>query len=330
MILVAAKQTKSIDLEQFFNPGFSSPEVLLPDSSYTEKSYPMNFSFYWRVLALAYIIISIGILKIKYVYPTLEDICAIYMEKKMYFTRAMMFHFYNHVEVFFLLIFSIFYNSGQIGIFTLFGGEYFNYTIFIGLIMVISRKRQDLSKCLSLRGFFFALLALGNYTLYVKNGQTFGYVCLTWTLRIVYAIVDINNEFFLTLMFKMVCLIEEDEDFDTEPLEYMRRRRFSSDFFVDSVEEIKEKKELIHAIKKQDYVYSITYKDQKKIKSHKRFSKIVLTVIYCIREKVEEARRVRDEEFERRAGALENENDRSLPISDSSDDESDEMSLDKF
>lgn len=40
---------------------------------------------------------------------------------------------------------------------------------------------------------------------------------------------------------------------------------------------------------------------------------------------------MRDEEFERRAGALENENDRSLPSSvSSSDNEEDEMSLDKF
>lgn len=116
--------------------------------------------------------------------------------------------------------------------------------------MLISRKRQDLSVCLSLRGFFFCILCLGNYTLYVKNGQTNFYVMLTWVLWIFYVIVDTKNEFFLTLLFKILCLIEEDEEFSTEPLEFMRRRRFSSDFFVDTVEEIRDQKELVHAIKK--------------------------------------------------------------------------------
>lgn len=219
------------------------------------------------------------------------------MEKKFYFTRAFTFHFYNHVEVFFLLLFSIFYNCGQIGIYTLFGGEYFNYCILVGVVMLISRKRQDMSRCLSLRGLFFSILVLGNYTLYVKNGQSMFYVLLTWFLWFFYAFVDSNNEFLLTVLFKLLCLIEDDESFNTEPLEYMRRRRMSSDFFVDIVEDIKKKKELIHAIKKQDYVYSITYKDQKKIDNHKKFSKIVLTVIYCIRKKVEDAKNLRDDEF---------------------------------
>lgn len=103
---------KCINFAKFTRPGFTSKDQLLPDSSYTELEYSSGFPLYWRVAALLYLIISIGILKIKYMYPTLEDICAIYMEKKMFFTRALTFYFYNHVEVFFLLLFSIWYNCG--------------------------------------------------------------------------------------------------------------------------------------------------------------------------------------------------------------------------
>jgi hypothetical protein len=259
-LAILTQSTKSLNLKDYSYPGFTSKDQLLPDSTFKDQTFDGGFSLWWRIIVLLYVVISIAIMKIKYLYPTLEDICAIYMEKKMYFTRALTFHFYNHVEVFFLLLFSIFYNCGQIGIFTMFGGDYFNYTLYIGIAMIISRKRQEMSKCLSIRGFIFSCLVLGNYLLYV-NGQNFGFVLLSWTLWIVYAIMDVNNEFFVTLAFKMLCLIEEDEAFDTEPLHYMRRRRFSSDYFVDTVGEIKDKKELVHAIKKQDYIYSITYKD---------------------------------------------------------------------
>ena len=112
----------------------------------------------------------------------------------------------------------------------------------------------------------------------------------------------------------------------------MRRRRFSSNFFTDTVEDLKFNKELIHAIKKQNYIYSITYKDEKKIENFKKFSKLVLIVIHCIRLKIKEAQLARDKEYDRRAGALDNEFGNTLPESHSSDDDDsdDEMSVSKF
>lgn len=112
----------------------------------------------------------------------------------------------------------------------------------------------------------------------------------------------------------------------------MRRRRFSSNFFTDTADEIKYDKDLVHAIKKQNYIYSITYKDQKKIENFKKFSRIVLIVIHCIRCKIKEAQLARDKEYERRAGVLENEFGNTPQVSESSEEDNsdDEMSMSKF
>ena len=133
-------------------------------------------------------------------------------------------------------------------------------------------------------------------------------------------------------MFKITGLIKDDEDFDTFHLESMSRRRFSSDFFLEIAQESKQTKEYIEAVKKQEYIYHITYlEDEQKIENFTKFSKIVLMVIHCIREKVKDAQNIRDEEFERRSGTLQNDLDRSLPASESDDEnDDDEISLDRF
>jgi hypothetical protein len=124
---------------------------------------------------------------------------------------------------------------------------------------------------------------------------------------IFYGCVDTKNKSIMVLFCRIIGKIQADEDFDTHPLQKMRRRRLSSDFFVDSVEEIKSHPVLKRALKDQQLIYNINYKDKnEKIENLKKFSRIVLIVIHCIRNKVDEARNMRDEEFANRIGALEN------------------------
>jgi hypothetical protein len=195
-----------------------------------------------------------------------------------------------HIDNFFILLISVFFKSTQVGIYTLYGGEYFNYCIYVGVIMIISKKKNDLSKCLSIRGLFFSILMLGNYCLYLANQQSSIYVLFAWLLFIFYIIVDKKSDGIILLMFKIAGLIKDDEDFDTFHLESMSRRRFSSDFFLEIAQESKQTKEYIEAVKKQEYIYHITYpEDEQKIENFTKFSKIVLMVIHCIREKVKDA-----------------------------------------
>lgn len=170
---------------------------------------------------------------------------------------------------------------------------------------------------------------------YIDNNGTILWLILTWVNYFLNVFIDRNNEMILTKVYKAVGLIEDDESFDALPLMRMRKRRFSSEFFVDIIDEVKEKKELIHAIKKQDYLYSISYKNVRdgdiKVKNYKKFSRIVFLVMFCIREKTEEAKKVRDEKFISRAGPLENFRQKDVnALTDSDDNEDDEISLKNF
>lgn len=133
------------------------------------------------------------------------------------------------------------------------------------------------------------IVVMVNHCMFVFLNQNFFMIFATWVLYFVYYCIDTNNEALLKLIFKIAGLINDDDAFDTEFLGQMRRRRFSSNFFVDTVDDIKFDKDLFHAIKKQNYIYSISYKDEKKIENFKKFSRIVLIVIHCIRQKIKEA-----------------------------------------
>lgn len=133
----------------------------------------------------------------------------------------------------------------------------------------------------------------------------------------------------MTIFFKLICLIEDDESFECAPLTRMRKRRFSSDGFQDGLDEVKASKELNDAIKKQNYLLSISQHgdNKKKLDNLKKFSRIVLIVIFMIRDKIEQARLIRDEKFMETAGVMENSVFNAIDIGSSKDDEDDNVSL---
>lgn len=230
---------------------------------------------------------------------------------------------------------SVWAKGTQIGIYSLFGADYFNYCVVFGITFFITKKRQEIQKCLLMRDFFVTGITLGILFMYIRSLGANIWMFITWAAYVINVMVDRNNELILTKIFKILGLIEEDESFDATPLTAMRRRRFSAEFFVDVVEEVKDKKELVHAIKNQDYLYSISYPNTKagkrKVENYKKFSRAVLLVIYCIREKTDKARLLRDEEFQGRAGVLENFNDKDVnSLSASEDNDEDEISLEDF
>lgn len=230
---------------------------------------------------------------------------------------------------------SVWAKGAQIGIYSLFGADYFNYCIVFGLSLIISRKRQHVPKCLLIRDFFLTSLTLVILFMYIRDNGTLLWLFVTWGSYIFNVTVDRNNEAIMTKIFKFFGLIEEDESFDAGPLTRMRKRRFTEEFFIDIVEKVKQKKELIHAIKKQDYLYSISYENEKgrerKIENFKKFSRLIFIVIFCIREKTQDAIMLRDLEFARRSGPLENfETKHADSLSDSNDNDDDEVSFEKI
>lgn len=88
---------------------------------------------------MIYLVFSLGILKLAYTYPALEDLCSLYHEKKKYFTRSLTYYFFTHIEVFVLVVLTQFYNSGELGTFTLYGGEYFNFGLYVGVVLLMQR-----------------------------------------------------------------------------------------------------------------------------------------------------------------------------------------------
>jgi len=238
------------DLKNSTISGFSSKEPAFPKTSFNVDSASTGFGLWWRIFVVIYLVFSLGILKLAYLYPVLEDLCSLYHEKKKYFTRSLTYYFFTHVEVLFLVVLSIFYNSGELGTFTMYGGDYFNYGIYVGVVLLIQKQRQEMSKCLSIRGIILTVLVMVNYCVFVLLDQSFLLVFVTLFLYILYYCIDTNNEKLLKLIFKVAGLINDDDAFDTEFLGQMRRRRFSSNFFTDTVDDIKYDKELVHSIKK--------------------------------------------------------------------------------
>jgi hypothetical protein len=88
IILTILAPTRGLDISSYMNPGFTA-ENNLPDILATEKVNKLQgtFQVIWKLFskrsfnaALFYLFGSIIILKIKYVYPTVEDVCAIYAQ----------------------------------------------------------------------------------------------------------------------------------------------------------------------------------------------------------------------------------------------------------
>lgn len=58
------------------------------------------------LVALGYLFVSMAILKYKYLYPTIEDMCQIFGDQKAYFARSFTFIFYHHIDMIVILLFS--------------------------------------------------------------------------------------------------------------------------------------------------------------------------------------------------------------------------------
>ena len=244
----------------------------------------------------------------------------------MYFTRSFVYKLYNHIELFVLMLVSMADGGSQIGIFTLFGSEYFNYCIVTGVAMIAARQKILVSKCLFLRDFVFCIIVYYCFYSYVLSDGTMLWVIATWGSYLLFLIVDTNNECLLTLLFKLLCLISEDESFDATPLEIRERRRYRSEMFVDFIDEVKQSKDFKDAVSKQNYVYSMNYKnDKKKIEAYKKWARGTYVIIFCIRKTTDQARMLRDEDFMTRAGVLEN-IEGSAPVSSVGEKEDDEIS----
>ena len=241
----------------------------------------------------------------------------------------MMYKIYNHIELFALMLISVFKSGAQIGVYSLFGAEYFNYCIVVGITFFITRDRQSISKCLLFRDFVFTLLGLYCFYKYILTDSSFVWCFLTWMNYLCYYIADVKNEYFMSLFFKAICLIEEDESFECAPLTKMRKRRFSSENLKENVEEIKKSKELNNAIKRQNMLYSFSnYNDDtKKVENHKKFSRLVLMISFLIKDKIEQAKLIRDEKYQETVGVMEDSVFNVVELSSDNGDE-DEMSMD--
>ena len=144
---------------------------------------------------------------------------------------------------------------------------------------------------------------------------------------IVYVIIDCQNEAIVTLVYKALCLIKADEEFNSDNLRGTQKRRFSATYLTVEAEEVQELKEFNKALKEQKYLYSVSYKgNDKKIKAHEKFSKGVLITIFAIRKCIEISKNHRDQRFAEKIQTMQLEADvlhdaESLSSSDNSDDE---------
>ena len=111
LISMLISQTSSIDIDQYVNKGFKNKDPLFPESSIDKSQIESNFSMWWRILLLIYLLICIAILKFKYIYPLLEDLTALYLEKKKFFIRSFTYYYFMHIDNFFILLISVFFKS---------------------------------------------------------------------------------------------------------------------------------------------------------------------------------------------------------------------------
>ena len=115
-----------------------------------------------------------------------------------------MFYFYNHIELLTMMMNSVWAKGTQIGIYSLFGADYFNYCIVFGLSLLISRKRQHVPKCLLIRDFLLSVLTMITLYNYIRNNGGTLWLLLTWVNYVLNVFIDRNNEMLLTKLFKFV------------------------------------------------------------------------------------------------------------------------------
>ena len=58
-----------------------------------------------------------------------------------------------------------------------------------------------------------------------------------------YMVVDCQNETIVTIVYKILCLITEDEEFNSDNLRGTQKRRFSATYLTVEAEEVQELKE---------------------------------------------------------------------------------------
>lgn len=74
------------------------------------------------------------------------------------------------------------------------------------------------------------------------------------SVYILYFFIDTKNEMIVNLVFKLLCLIKEDDEFDAAPLYNMARKRYSITFLSDEVIEAKENENFVKDLRSQtDY-----------------------------------------------------------------------------
>ena len=63
-----------------------------------------GFVFY--VVMVLYLFAALSILKARYLFPILEDICEVYSEKKMYFMKSLSYLFFNVLDIWAFMVFA--------------------------------------------------------------------------------------------------------------------------------------------------------------------------------------------------------------------------------
>lgn len=76
----------------------------------------------------------------------------------------------------------------------------------------------------------------------------------------VFFVVDTQNDTLVYLLFKMLCLIKEDDEFDSSPLFLMYRRCLTVEDLYEEIEEVKDNVEVDNDLKKYKYLFITRYR----------------------------------------------------------------------
>ena len=170
---------------------------------------------------LFYIVGGLNILKIKFLYPCVEDLCSIFNEKKQYFLKSLTYVFLMNADQFFFLIFTNFTNREVFGQLTYLFCDIMQYSVLFAITIIVLSDFK-INGCMLYRDSILVfcvytitmiyLITNIKYLLLIHIGFYFLFLILDW-----------KNDFLTHLGLKVIGKISDDDSFDGEFTSEMKR-----------------------------------------------------------------------------------------------------------
>lgn len=278
---------------------------------FIDDEYKPEFNYFFSIsvihqggwvliqLILVYLWYGLILVKSSYLNPVLEDICAIFDEKKSFVKKSFFYFFYQNVDLIVIMLFGVFQDAAVDCLYNQLGSEFSTYFLACGIMTLATKERKRVNSWMLYRD---AVIVLILYTLLFffiyLDGPDWPFI-LAFIMFFVFMLLDRINERLMNSMYQLLGHISEDESFDADiHLREKRRRHSISDLVNEGHLDLEEPGQITE-LKKRDAIISINCdkkvepEKSKTILLQRKWTRITFAVIFAIRAKINSQKEAR-------------------------------------